>query len=218
MSTFIGIDGISGGWVAVYLTGRQKYFDYGQLSRLLAVPHERAMIDVPIGLPERGYRSCDEEARKFVGSRVFLGARWNVWKFNTYKSANDDYWSRADTGISMQLWCIREKLQEVNEAMTPMEQSRLQETHPEMVFWRLNDRKVVESKKTDIGRTRRIEILRQHGFDQIDQWLALRHRTPIRRDDLIDACACALAARDSKDRLPDGEPPTERGLRMEIWY
>jgi predicted RNase H-like nuclease len=218
MSTFIGIDGISGGWVAVYLADRQQYFDYGQLGRLLAIPHERAMIDVPIGLPQRGYRSCDEEARKLVGSRVFLGARWNVWKFGTYKSANDHYWGCADAGISMQLWCIRDKLQEVNEAMTPKQQSQLQETHPEMIFWRLNDGKVLASKKTDAGRARRIKLLKQHGFDQIDRWLALRNRTPIRSDDLIDACVCALAARDSRDRLPGGEPPTERGIRMEIWY
>ena len=52
----------------------------------------------------------------------------------------------------------------------------------------------------------------------VRQWLAQRHGTGIRRDDLIDACACAVAARDSKDRLPIGEVPTTRGIRMEIWY
>jgi hypothetical protein len=34
------------------------------------------MIDIPIGLPDRGYRQCDIEARALVGTRVFLGARW----------------------------------------------------------------------------------------------------------------------------------------------
>jgi hypothetical protein len=79
MQTFIGLDGIPGAWVAVYLAGSDQYFDYGCLKRLLAVAYTRAMIDVPIGLPQRGYRTCDLDARERVGSRVFLGARWKVW-------------------------------------------------------------------------------------------------------------------------------------------
>ena len=119
MRTFIGIDGIPGAWVAVYLAENQQYFDYGHLDRLLAIPYVRAMIDVPIGLPLRGYRTCDMEARERVKSRVFLGARWNVWKFESYRNANDHYWDNDDEGISKQLWGIRDKLKEVNEVMTP---------------------------------------------------------------------------------------------------
>jgi predicted RNase H-like nuclease len=76
MGTFIGIDGIRGGWVAVYADekGAQRFVHSPRLDRLLAVSHSRAMIDVPIGLPERGYRQCDREARKLVGPSVFLGA------------------------------------------------------------------------------------------------------------------------------------------------
>jgi predicted RNase H-like nuclease len=218
MRTFIGIDGIPGAWVAVYLAKNQQYFDYGDLDRLLAISYERAMIDVPIGLPLRGYRTCDVEAREHVRSRVFLGARWNVWLFESYKNANDRYWSSDDKGISKQLWGIRDKLKEVNEVMTPERQSRLMETHPELVFWRLNGRKYLENKKTDAGRTQRIELLERHGFNKIGKWLGLRYGTGIRRDDLIDACACALAARNSKERFPNGDPQKARGIRMEIWY
>jgi predicted RNase H-like nuclease len=128
MQTFIGLDGIRGAWVAVYLAGPDQYFDYGSLNRLLAVAHTRAMIDIPIGLPRRGYRICDLEARKQVGSRVFLGARWKVWSFEQHKQANESYWRNDDHGISMQLWCIRDKLKEVNELITPQLQSRLMET------------------------------------------------------------------------------------------
>jgi len=31
MQTFIGLDGIPGAWVAVYLAGSDQYFDYGCL-------------------------------------------------------------------------------------------------------------------------------------------------------------------------------------------
>jgi predicted RNase H-like nuclease len=76
------------------------------------------MIDIPIGLPARGYRICDIEAREHAKSRVFLGARWNVWGFESYKEANENYWRSDDEGISMRLWCIRDKLKEINETIT----------------------------------------------------------------------------------------------------
>jgi len=215
---FIGLDGVPGAWVAVYLAAYEQYFDYGLLDRLLAVSYERAMIDVPIGLPQRGYRTCDVEARERVKSRVFLGARWKVWEFETYKQANESYWRDGDHGISMQLWCIRDKLKEVNELITPQLQSRLMESHPELVFWRLSGGKRLKNKKSHEGRSQRIGLLKLNGFDKIDKWLGLRHGTNIGRDDLIDACACALAARDSVERFPDRSPPNARGIRMEIWY
>jgi predicted RNase H-like nuclease len=59
-----------------------------------------------------------------------------------------------------------------------------------------------------------------HGFDDLDDWLtARRARTGAKRDDVLDACAVALAARDSAESLPDGEPPRDaHGLPMQIWF
>jgi predicted RNase H-like nuclease len=220
MGIFIGIDGIPGGWVAVYIdeNGGQRFDRSSCLDSLLTRPHSRAMIDVPIGLPEWGYRRCDRKARERIGSSVFLGARWNVWNFPTYEEANAHYWDHGDPGIAKQLWGIRGKLQEVNEAMTPQRQSRLKETHPELVFCRLNGRPLANKKTVD-GRRQRTALLKRQGFDHIETWLGQRRGTGIGRDDLIDACACALAARDSTQRIPSNVLDRDRrGLRMEIWY
>jgi predicted RNase H-like nuclease len=207
--------------VAVYIDeGGGRCFDHScNLDDLLAVPHTRAMIDLPVGLPDRGYRQCDVEARALVGSRVFLGARWGVWGFERYEDANEHYWGKGDKGISRQLWCIRSKLREVNTSMSPARQAKLQETHPELVFRRLAGGPL-DSKKSESGCKQRIELLRSHDIRDIDRWLGSRKGTGIGRDDLIDACACALAAWDSKNRLPSiKEIPTDpRGIRMEIWY
>jgi len=218
MTTFVGIDGIPGGWVAVYLSdnGDQRFAYAKSAARLLADPYDRAMIDMPIGLPERGYRQCDMEARALVGPRVFLGARWGVWNFKTLGEANAHYWNQEGVGrgISMQLFCIREKLQELNEVPVP---PRLFEAHPEMIFWRIAGR-VLASKNTAKGRAERIEILKEKGIGRVQRWLGQRHGTGIRRDDLIDACACALAARDSTRRVPTNGNLINRGAQAEIWY
>ena len=218
MTTFVGIDGIPGGWVAVYLSdnGDQRFAYAKSAARLLADPYDRAMIDMPIGLPERGYRQCDIEARALVGPRVFLGARWGVWNFKTLGEANAHYWNQEGVGrgISMQLFCIRKKLQELNEVPVP---PRLFEAHPEMIFWRIAGR-VLASKNTAKGRAERIEILKEKGIGRVQRWLGQRHGTGIGRDDLMDACACALAARDSTRRVPTNGNLINRGAQAEIWY
>jgi predicted RNase H-like nuclease len=48
------------------------------------------------------------------------------------------------------------------EAMTPQRQSRLQKTHPELVFWHLNNKADLGNKKTDAGRRRRIALLKSY--------------------------------------------------------
>jgi predicted RNase H-like nuclease len=213
VATFVGLDGIRNGWVAVYLSddGPQR-FAYGRYaSQLLTDPFDRAMIDMPIGLPMQGYRQCDIEAKALVGARVFLGARQGVWKFKTLAEANAHYWKLEGQGrgISIQLFGIRDKLREMNEGpIIP----RVFEAHPEVVFWRLAGR-VLASKKTADGRAERIALLEANGIGNVQEWLKQRRGTGIGRDDLIDACACALAARDSVCKLP-----ANASAECEIWY
>jgi predicted RNase H-like nuclease len=63
-----------------------------------------------------------------------------------------------------------------------------------------------------------MEILKEKGIGRVQRWLGQRHGTGIRRDDLIDACACALAARDSTRRVPTNGNLINRGAQAEIWY
>jgi predicted RNase H-like nuclease len=218
MTTFVGIDGIRGGWVAVYLNadGSQRFAYAASIARLLIDPYARAMVDMPIGLPERGYRKCDLEARALVGSRVFLGARSGVWTFKTLSEANAHYWKceGPGRGISMQLFCIKDKLEELNNDPLP---PRLFEAHPEMIFWRLAGR-ILESKNSEQGREERTKILEAKGIEKLERWLGQRDHTGIKRDDLIDACAFAVAARDSIDTLPARDARNRDCARSEIWY
>jgi predicted RNase H-like nuclease len=120
-------------------------------------------------------------------------------------------------GVSCQLWNIRDKIREVDDFMTPDRQATIGEAHPELIFRRLGDQLRLGGKKSPLGRDQRIKLLADHGFVKISKWLTQRYGTGIGRDDLIDACACAIAARDSTSRL-GGDEVDSRGLRMEINY
>ncbi|AWM07100.1 DUF429 domain-containing protein [Bradyrhizobium symbiodeficiens] len=221
MSAYLGLDGFRFGWVAVWIDGRGDHgFDYSPgLARLLAMPHARAMIDMPIGLNPAGYRACDRRARELVGPAVFLGARRDLWTFTYMAEANRYYWMHEGKGrgVSAQLWNIRDKIKEVDDVMTPARQATIGEAHPELIFWNLAGRVRLANKTSVQGREQRVALLRDRGFTKVERWLMLRHGTGIGRDDLIDACACALAARDSTQRV-GGEEIDPRGLRMEINY
>ncbi len=221
VARYLGVDGFRDGWVAAWIDdeGHQGFAHARELSRLLAMPHSRAMIDMPVGLPATGHRTCDVEARKLMGAVVFTGARRNLWAFPDQASANQYYWQHegAGMGISCQLWNIRDKIREVDDLMTPERQRTIGEAHPELIIWRLNDGVRLSPKKSAAGRAQRIRILIKQGFGDIEKWLMQRRGTGIGRDDLIDACACAIAARDGRARL-GGDERDPRGLRMEINY
>ena len=218
---YLGLDGFRGGWAAAWIDDRGNHgFDYSScLSRLLSIPHSRAMIDMPIGLKMSGHRKCDVSAREVVGSSVFLGARRNLWEFPDQASANRYYWEHEGPrmGISCQLWNIRDKIKEVDDFITPDRQTTIGEAHPELIFRKLANHVCLEGKKSAHGRDQRIKLLADRGFVKLSKWLTQRYGTGIGRDDLIDACACAIAARDSNARLGGGEVDG-RGLRMEINY
>jgi len=221
LAQYLGLDGFRGGWAAAWIDDEGNHaFDYSPgLNRLLSIPHKRAMIDIPVGLKKSGRRRCDVSARELLGPSVFLGARRNLWEFSDQASANQHYWRHEGPGmgVSCQLWNIRDKIKEVDDFITPDRQATVRETHPELVFWRLNNQSHLEGKKSAVGRDQRIKILADQGFTNIARWLTQRHGTGIGRDDLIDACACAVAARDSNAFL-GGDEIDDRGLRMEINY
>ena len=221
MTIFVGIDGFRWGWVAAWIDEEGNHgFDYSaDLKRLLRYPHTMAMIDIPIGLPDHNHRACDREAQTILGSTVFTGVRRDYWKYENQAQANEYYRKHNEPGISSQLWCIRNKVKEVDELMTPERQSTLRETHPELVFLNLNNRSRLSEKHGEGGQKKRISLLKARGFTKLDRWLSLRWGTGMGRDDLIDACVCAVAARDAKSRIPKGIVPVDgKGLRMEMWF
>jgi predicted RNase H-like nuclease len=220
----IGLDGYSRGWVAVRIDGGvRELLLLNTISELLALKFDRAGVDMPIGLPEQGSRGCDVDARTMLrphSSRVFTGARRALWDHDTHARVNEVLKLRGEAGISIQLWGLRGKISEVDAIMTPALQQRIREVHPELVFLRLNFGRALPSKKTEDGIAQRMRLLRREGFVELKDWIA-RKLPGVKTDDILDASAVAIAARDftQGNVLPRGAAVKDaKGLKMQIWY
>ena len=221
----IGLDGFSKGWVAVVIDGDVRAISFhADVADALRGPFDRAGIDIPIGMTEDGGRDCDLLARAALkphASRVFTGARRWLWQeFDDPDKANEEAVRRNQKRVSRQLWHLGPKIMEVDAFLRARPLIEVCEVHPELVFLRLNGSKPLPAKKSEEGDALRRRLLKREGFRDIDRWLEeTRIGTGAKRDDVLDACAVAIAARDPAGSLPEGSPPLDKyGLPMRIWF
>jgi len=220
----IGLDGFSKGWVAVLLDGDRHEIRFcGDVAEALSIGFDRAAIDIPIGMTDDGERACDLLARARLrphASRVFTGARRWLWEeFADPDAANREASRRGQKRVSRQLWHLGAKIMEVDAFVQANRAHDIREAHPELVFLRLNGGRPLLSKKSEEGIRLRRALLKREGIKQIDRWL-IRERigTGAKCDDVLDACAVAIAARDAANSFPEGKPPRDAcGLPMQIW-
>lgn len=221
----LGLDGFSKGWVAVLLDGDVHEIRFCRdVTEALSIGFDRAAIDIPIGMTEDGERACDRLARERLrphSSRVFTGARRWLWQeFSDPDAANQDALRRGQKKVSRQLWHLGPKIMEVDAFVRANGSRDIREAHPELVFLRLNAGMPLPSKKSEAGFERRRKLLKRHGIRDIDQWLTVeRAGTGAKSDDVLDACAVALAAYGPHGCVPEGPPPRDaHGLPMQIWF
>lgn len=222
-----GVDGCRTGWVAAWIdpAGKCGFTIVERIEQLPALDAAMVFIDMPIGLPDSGHRGCDLAARKQLGRawpRVFIGLRRPLLRYiGNYTAAND--WAKSDgKGLARQAFAILPKIAEIDAIMWPARQDTFRESHPELVFQRLNGGVALASKHKPEGLRKRRELLAGHGFDAIDAWLGTLRGTGAKPDDLLDACVLAFAAsgamKEHARRVDCPEARDARGLRMEIWF
>ncbi len=220
----LGLDGYSKGWVAVLLDGGHCEIRFCRdIAEALSIGFDRAAIDIPIGMTDDGERACDLLARERLrphSSRVFTGARRWLWlEFSDPDQANRDALRRGQKRVSRQLWHLGPKIMEVDAFLRTNRARDIREAHPELVFLRLNEGRPLSPKKSEAGIDLRRALLRREGIRDIDNWLDdARIGTGAKIDDVLDACAVAIAARDVTGCVPEGMPPRDAyGLPMQIW-
>ena len=221
----LGLDGYSKGWVAVLLDGdRQEISFHCDVTEALSRPFNRAGIDIPIGMTDDGERNCDLLARAKLRphtSRVFTGARRWLWlEFTDPDDANREAQRREQKRVSRQLWHLGKKIMEVDAFVRADSSCDVREVHPELVFLRLNDNRPLPSKKSEEGDSLRRALLKRQGIRDVDVWISrTRMGTGAKRDDVLDACAVAIAVRDPAGSVPEGGPRFDAcRLPMQIWF
>ena len=227
----LGLDGCRAGWVSVILeseSGKVRARLASDWSDLDPEPDQAAMsaVDMPIGLADAGPRGCDVAARRLLPrgrkSSVFPAPRRYMLDCASWSEAQAEGRRREGCGLSKQSWNILPKIRELDEALGPADQERIREAHPELIFHHLNDWGPLPGKRSIEGRKARLGLLADSGLEGVDRLLDLFPRAQVQPDDVIDAAACALAARrmlrGEAVRLPERPLQDARGLKMEIWY
>lgn len=232
LSLVAGVDGCRGGWVAVVaaadgarlqLRAVEVVSDFVALLELTAECAAVA-IDIPIGLSEREPRLADLAARQLLGrpraSSVFPSPLRATLPCTEYRQACAASVAAGGKMLSQQAFHILPKIREADAALSPADQSRIVESHPELTFAMINDgRPMAHNKKTPAGREERERLLNAI-YDTDVSHLPRPRMCGV--DDLYDACAlvwtASRLARGLETHLPTHAQRDARGFRMEIVY
>jgi predicted RNase H-like nuclease len=218
-----GLDGCRDGWIAAieeHGVTRLRVIDslgnFFEDDALIA-----AVIDVPIGLPEVGPRSCDLAARKLLrasrASSVFPAPLRSMLPARDQGEASRLRLAAEGKRCSIQLAAILPKIREVDSLLDPEMQLKVREGHPEVTFAIMNGgQSMSHPKRRPAGREERIGLLHGHFPDMLTALAGVGRF----EEDAVDAYAMLWTAR----RLVEGASLTlpvapnvdRRGLRMEI--
>ena len=222
-----GLDGCAGGWVMVTtsvdegaVSSVDVIADLSQVLHLLnAGELAAAVIDIPIGLPDRDPRPCDLAARKIIGPRassVFPAPLRSVLGSTSYEEACARSIAASGKSMSRQAFAILPKIESVDRIMTRELQDRFFEVHPELSFTMMAGRPMDHHKATPEGRAERLALLRREIADLDDHVHSRMARSS--PDDVLDAFAAAWSARRrlAGSHVQLGGESDGRGLRMEM--
>lgn len=232
MAIVAGIDGCRGGWLCLVHDRSTHSIRPQILTRIdelrSLLPHPVAtFIDIPIGLPDAGPRTCDIEARRMLGhprgTSVFPAPLRPMLNAKTYRQACR-IGQRADgRKLSLQTWNIIPKIREVDDFLRrePTWTPLFHETHPELAFAIWNGgRAMTHSKKTPAGRAEREALVRSTFGGEIDRALVGLPRPQFVVDDLLDAFAALWSvgrwAQGDSLGIPLQPPCDSCNLRMAI--
>lgn len=248
MTTYVGADWADGLWVlvAVKEDALQIHTEPAIFNAWQEYDSDTVfLIDMPIGLPEKGTRACDKEASEYLKSRrntVFTVPTRDAVYTRDYKRAKVKNKDAGSDSLGSQSWWLIPRIKEVDIFLQEYSdaKARVYESHPELCFAKLAGGKALPKKETKDGLSRRLELLKRlepELAQDISEFVndrangaAWYHRIQSGRiDDVLDAAVLAFTGKrlnlsttqttDSYPAYPTSETPTDRtGLPMEIIY
>jgi predicted RNase H-like nuclease len=213
----VGVDACPYGWFATVLTGGSVETElYGDFSGVHKDNQEaQVLVDIPIGLPTRSRRRCDIEACDLLGCRgksVFFPPCESAAAIGDYDEANAKHREEMGHGLSQQAHAISDKINEVQAVVSGAYDGAIYESHPELCFYALNGQPIAYSKSSKRGLAFRRQVLeeKRSGMDdEYEQVLDDTLRKDVRRDDVLDSMALALAAQSEELQSVPEDPGPE---------
>ncbi|MEB3321681.1 MAG: DUF429 domain-containing protein [Synechococcaceae cyanobacterium] len=207
----LGVDGCRAGWLAV------EHAPGADLAEATLHPTARSLadtpgwawiaIDIPIGLPERGCRTCDLQARQLLGPRrssVFPAPIRAVLPARSHGEACALSRKVQNAGIPVQAFHLLGKIGQVDRLLRsePARAKRMVESHPEVAFLVWNGgRPMRHPKRTAAGRAERLALVEQLHPGSFAHIRSRFRRRDVADDDILDALALLRTA----GRLARGE-------------
>lgn len=231
MATYLGVDWAGNGWVTAILSDDDApTVTFYPTILNLWLDHDDAaaiLVDIPIGLRERGKRECDVLAKQQLGPErqrsVFLTpTREAVYAPNIEKAKQLQ--EPEDFGIQNQAWAIVPRIRELDRFLqkfaTSVGEDQILESHPELCFWGLNGGEpMAHPKESQAGIEERRAVLESldpslgEAFDEAIETLTEPEYAPMigktQADDILDALATAYTAKLGAEELERLPPETE---------
>jgi predicted RNase H-like nuclease len=226
----IGVDGCPEGWFAVRHDGDSTTADlYGSSEELWQENKhaEQILVDIPIGLPEDSRRKCDLETRDVLGCRsisVFFTPCRGVLETTDQGEMNQINKNVTGHGVQPPALSLMEKIREMDTLLDefPAANDIIEESHPELCYYRFNDdTPMAYSKKSERGQRRRLRLLSNH-IDNADKLFVKFSETyageGVNDDDILDAMVLAAAAAAETATLPAEPEVDAEGRPMQMVY
>jgi len=196
-----GVDGWSGGWVAVIATRASSTITVTDTFAEMATATADCTavgVDMPMWLPDAGIREGDEQLRA-----ALLTGRTSTLFWTPTRAVLDHLDSHADAvvankavggkGPSAQGFALMKKVVEVRGLVQNEQPRRHYEVHPESSFSAMNGDDALVSKRSAAGVGRRLELLGSEFPDVFERLTSAPAKVPV--DDVLDAYAAAWTAR-----------------------
>jgi predicted RNase H-like nuclease len=224
-----GVDGCRGGWLCVTEHDQElaAVVTPNLATWLAATRPDIVVIDMPIGLPSSGPRTCDRLARCVLGrtraASIFSAPVRAALGYPSYDETCAAHRAVDGRAISKQAWFIVPKIAEVDSLLQaePVWRNVLHEGHPELSFAMWNGGMPMRhAKRTAAGAAERLALV-----DSVWPGAALRLARALPKggstaDDLLDAFAVLWTARRISTslavRVPESPPTDATGLPMVI--
>lgn len=223
-----GADGCKDGWVVISEErGGAICFQMVPCLREVALRKELALIvvDIPMGLLDKGAREADKAARQQLGSRhscVFTAPIRPILYCKTREEASNQWFRIEEKKCTRQLWGIITKIREVDELLrdSPKTRQRIREGHPEVSFAIMNGgQPLLTRKRKKEGQLERIGLLKETFGDEVER--LLNSIKASFHTDLIDAFSMLWTARRISrnkkcSRYPRTPEPDRYGILPQI--